>query len=114
MGGHVGPDLSSIGTIRSGRDILAAIVLPSSSVVRGFENYTILTRDGLVLNGVISQPLSDVVVLREASGAEVQVPASRIQEMRQMSLSLMPEGLERSLPREEFQNLLAFLQSLKW
>jgi cytochrome c551/c552 len=35
-GGRVGPSLTGIGTIRSGHDLLEAIVFPSSSFVRGF------------------------------------------------------------------------------
>ncbi len=36
-GGHVGPDLTSIGAIRSSHDLLEAIVLPSESFVPGHE-----------------------------------------------------------------------------
>jgi hypothetical protein len=52
-------------------------------------------------------------VVRDASGAELQLRKGQIQEMRRASLSLMPEGLDRALSRDEFRDLLAFLQSLK-
>src|SRR5262249_52290093 len=35
QGGHVGPDLSKIGAIRSGRDLLESIVSPSATFARG-------------------------------------------------------------------------------
>ena len=36
-GGHVGPDLTAVGSVRSGIDILEAIVFPSASFVPGHE-----------------------------------------------------------------------------
>src|SRR5262249_41903340 len=36
-GGQIGPDLSTIGAIRTGRDLLESIVFPSASFVRGYE-----------------------------------------------------------------------------
>src|SRR5207237_705098 len=35
--GLIGPDLSKIGGIRTGRDLLEAILFPSASIVRGYE-----------------------------------------------------------------------------
>src|SRR5262249_25109330 len=44
-GGHVGPDLSRIGAVRSGRDLLEAILFPSASFARGFEPFVVATTD---------------------------------------------------------------------
>ena len=40
----MGPDLTGVGAIRSGHDILEAIVFPSASFVPGFEIYNVETR----------------------------------------------------------------------
>jgi hypothetical protein len=45
--------------------------------------------------------------------AELQLRKDQIRELRRSAISIMPEGLERGLTREEFRDLLAFLQSLK-
>src|SRR6185436_3502006 len=37
QGGKVGPDLTSIGTVRTERDLLESIVYPSASFVRSYE-----------------------------------------------------------------------------
>ena len=42
-GGHVGPDLTGIGAIRSGHDLLEAVVFPSASFVPGHEVYNVET-----------------------------------------------------------------------
>lgn len=111
-GGVIAPDLTKIGTIRAGRDILESLVLPSSTIAQGFDAYVIVTKNGRSLTGVAAQT-GDLVVVRDATGAEVRLPRDQIDEMRRVGVSLMPEGLERNLTREEFRDLLAFLQSLR-
>ena len=48
-GGRVGPDLTRIGAIRSGHDLLESILWPSSTFAQGYEPYTVATADGRVL-----------------------------------------------------------------
>lgn len=112
-GGQIGPDLTKIGAIRAGRDILEAILLPSSSFAQGYENFLVSTNDGRTAGGVIARQTADAMVLRDSSGAEVMVRKDQIKEMKRSAISIMPEGLERGLTRDEFRDLLAFLQSLK-
>jgi hypothetical protein len=40
LGGKVGPDLTSVGQIRTERDLLEAVVYPSASFVRSYEQLT--------------------------------------------------------------------------
>jgi putative membrane-bound dehydrogenase-like protein len=112
-GGTVGPDLSKIGAVRSGRDLLESIVVPSSTIAQGYESYLVITDAGKTLHGLIARQTGDVVVVRDASGAELQLRKGQIQEMRRAAISLMPEGLDRALSRDEFRDLLAYLQRLK-
>jgi putative heme-binding domain-containing protein len=113
QGGKVGPDLTKIAAIRAGRDLLESILLPSSTFAQGYEPYLALTQDGNVLTGVIARQSAETVVLRDASGAEVQLRRDRIQQMKRAEKSIMPEGLERAMTEQEFKDLLAYLQSLK-
>ncbi|HYT89980.1 MAG TPA: PVC-type heme-binding CxxCH protein [Gemmataceae bacterium] len=113
QGGRIGPDLTKIGTVRSGRDILEAIVLPSSTIAQGYENYLVTTKDGRVAGGVVARQSADVVVLRDSSGAEWRFQRGEIETMQRQPTSLMPEGLERQLSADEFRDLLAFLQGLR-
>jgi len=112
-GGQIGPDLTKLGIIRAGGDILESIVLPSSTLAQGFEPYLVATKEGKIVNGVISRQTADMLVLRDSSGAELRVPKTHIAEMSRTATSIMPEGLERAISRDEFRDLLAFLQSLK-
>ena len=56
-GGQVGPDLTRIAAIRSGRDLLESIVFPGSTFARGYENYLVSLEDGRVVAGLIARIL---------------------------------------------------------
>jgi putative heme-binding domain-containing protein len=113
QGGRVGPDLTKVGAVRAGRDLLESILVPSSTFAQGYEPYLVLTQDGAVLTGLLARQSSDAVTLRDASGAELQLRRDRIRQMKRAEKSVMPEGLERALSPGEFRDLLAYLQSLK-
>src|SRR5262249_61196943 len=112
-GGQIGPDLTKLGAIRAGRDILESIVLPSSTIAQGFESYVIATADGRIVTGLIARQTADTLFVRDSSGAELRLRRDQVQEMNRSPTSLMPEGLDKQMTREEFRDLLAFLQSLK-
>jgi putative heme-binding domain-containing protein len=112
-GGQVGPDLTKIGAVRSGRDILEAVIAPSASIAQGYDNYAVSTRDGRVATGVLARQTADALFLRDSSGGELRFRKDQVTELRRLPTSLMPEGLDRLLAPEEFRDLLGFLQSLK-
>jgi putative heme-binding domain-containing protein len=109
QGGHVGPDLTAVGAIRSGHDILEAIVFPSASFVPGFEIFNVETKTE-VYSGVRGQDTPGSVTLVTGPNAEVRIPRREIVSIKPSKVSLMPEGLDESLTRAEFIDLLAFLQ----
>ena len=112
QGGHVGPDLTAVGAIRSGHDILEAIVFPSASFVPGFEIYNVETKTDTYA-GVRGQDTPDALTLVTGPNAEIRIPRKQIVSIKPSSVSLMPEGLDESITRAEFIDLLAFLQSQK-
>ena len=112
QGGHVGPDLTAVGAIRSGHDILEAIVFPSASFVPGFEIYNVETKSD-TYSGVRGEDTPDAITLVTGPHAEIRIPRKQIVSIKPSSVSLMPEGLDESITRSEFIDLLAFLQSQK-
>jgi len=111
-GGHVGPDLTAVGAIRSGHDLLEAVVFPSASFVPGHEVYLVETPEE-TYSGVRGESTSDALVLITGPHAEIRIPRNKIKSMKPSKVSLMPEGLDESLTQQEFTDLLAFLQSQK-
>jgi putative heme-binding domain-containing protein len=112
-GGTVGPDLSTVGARRERRDLLEAIALPSASLARGYESYTLTTTAGKIHTGLIVRQTPETLVLRTPDQTEVRLPRSEIDEMQPSPLSIMPQGLDRTLSPEEFADLLAYLATLR-
>ena len=112
-GKEIGPDLRRIGEVRSHRDLLEAILAPNASFARGFEPKTIVTNSGRVVSGVIRGETDDSVTLYTSQREEVHIPREEIEEIAASHVSIMPQGLERTLTPDELRDLLAFLSSLK-
>src|SRR5205814_125334 len=67
-GGQVGPDLTKVGAIRSGRDILESIVFPSSTIAQGYDNYIITMKNGEQLTGLMAEKGDEAVMIRDSAG----------------------------------------------
>jgi putative heme-binding domain-containing protein len=109
-GGTLAPDLTSIGSIRSGRDILEAIVFPSASFVPGYEPFRVETKEESY-NGLIANQTPEAIVLRTAANAEMRIQRDTILSITPGTVSIMPEGLDTALTQPELLDLLAFLQA---
>jgi putative heme-binding domain-containing protein len=112
-GGQVGPDLSKIGSIRTGADLLESIIYPSASFARGYEPYLVRTTDGQVQSGIISRETADSIYLTTGPRDLKRIPRKSIDALRPSSVSLMPQGIGEQLTHEELADLIAFLNSLK-
>ena len=112
-GGESGPDLTRIGAIRSGDDLLESILFPSSSFAQGFEPYALTRRDGEEVAGTLVAQGPGGVSLRDGTGILHHVPAADVASLERQQRSAMPEGLEQLLTPGEFRDLLAYLQDLK-
>jgi len=112
-GGNVGPDLTRIGSIRSERDLLEAIVFPNASLVRSFEPIAVSTTEGKVYNGLLRGETADELILATGVNQESRVPRSQIEEIRPSTVSIMPAGLDQQLTPQELADLVAFLKACK-
>lgn len=113
FGGSLGPDLSSIGEVRSRKDLLEAVVFPSASFARGYEPTLVTLRNGETEAGLLLRESETGVELRRADQSAVKIPRAEIQSIGLGGVSLMPQGLEGVMTLGELRSLLAFLESLK-
>jgi putative heme-binding domain-containing protein len=114
-GGDIGPNLTGIGAIRTRRDLLEAVALPSASFARNYEPYTVLTKAGITHSGIIVRTTSDAVYLTTGERITIRIPSSEIEDdgVIPSNVSIMPQGLDRILQPGELQDLLAYLESLR-
>jgi putative membrane-bound dehydrogenase-like protein len=113
VGGRIGPDLSKIGGIRTPRDLLEAIVLPSSSFVRSYEPVTVLTEDGRAYSGIVREETPAEVVIQTNVTASERIPRAAIESIEAGTVSLMPKGYDTILSPQELADLVAFLARAK-
>lgn len=112
-GVRLGPDLTSIGAIRSERDLLEAIVFPSASIARYHEIVNVLTTDGKAVSGLLVKETVNEMFLSSAEGIVQSVAFREIEEAQYSSVSLMPEGMDKLLKPEEIADLVAYLKESK-
>jgi putative membrane-bound dehydrogenase-like protein len=112
-GGKVGPDLTTIGAIRSASDLLETIVFPSASFARGYEPYVVATKGGQFHSGILKRETADAIYLATADRAEIRIARADIDSIEPGKVSIMPQGLDTQLSRQELADLIAFLRSLR-
>jgi putative heme-binding domain-containing protein len=110
-GGTLGPDLTTIGLVRTAHDLLEAVLFPSASMVPDFAPFVVETLDDAYA-GIIGRDLPDSLLLRMAADEERNIARGDILSIEPSPVSIMPEGLDAELSDEELLDLLAFLQSL--
>jgi putative heme-binding domain-containing protein len=111
QGGAVGPDLSQIGRLRSPVDLVEAVVFPSSTIALGYRSYTMATDEGRVHTGIIVRETSEAIYLRTAQLAEIRLPRRSVEAMQESNISIMPDGLDKTMSPQELSDLLEFLYS---
>jgi len=114
LGGHVGPDLTSIGQVRTERDLLESIVYPSASFVRSYEPFIVNTATDETYNGVLKRDAPDEIVLATGPNAEIRIARSAVRDFRPGTVSVMPAGLTEQISKQDLADLLCFLKATKW
>jgi putative membrane-bound dehydrogenase-like protein len=114
QGGDVGPELTSIGTVRSADDLLEAIVEPSASLVRSYEPVSVTTRDGEERLGILRRDDARGITLVTGPGSTLQIDRADITAVTPSTVSLMPAGLDEQITRQELADLIEFLKNTRW
>jgi putative heme-binding domain-containing protein len=108
-----GPDLYAVGDKFPRRDLIQAILEPSAAIAIGYGATTVELNDGTELTGIIKQSTDEYLDLAIADGQKIHVATRSIKSQRGNTLSLMPDGLQQTLSREEFSDLIEYLTTLK-
>jgi putative membrane-bound dehydrogenase-like protein len=112
VGHDVGPDISDVRN-RARDALLYDILDPNRKVEPRFNDYTIVTIDGRVLNGLLVSETAKTVVLRQAENKQLVIQRDQIDEMRASGKSLMPEGVEKTVSVQQMADLLEYLKRRK-
>ncbi len=113
VGGNVGPDLTRVWETQTVAKLMESIIEPSKEIKEGYQTYQATTKKGKVYTGLKISETADGVVLREATGKEVRVPAKELDDLKATKLSLMPDNVVAQLNYGQFIDLIAFLKDKK-
>jgi putative membrane-bound dehydrogenase-like protein len=109
-GHRVGPDLEGLSR-RSVEDIVTHVLDPDMAINPGYVACVVETDDGRAFTGLLVSRAADAVTLKRPGGEETTLPAAEIADLRLLSRSLMPHGLEQGLSPAGLRDLVAYLQS---
>ncbi len=107
-GAKVGPDLTGV-AVHPKIELLTNILDPSRSVEGNFRAYLVATKDGRILTGLLASETKTALELFDPEGKKQVVLREDIEELVESPKSLMPDGFEKQVSREELVNLLEFL-----
>ena len=109
QGGNIGPDLT--GSNRANLDyILTEIINPSEVMLESYQLVTITTRDGRTLAGNAATEDNQQLTLRLV-GQDTVIAKADILSREKSPISMMPEGLLKSLSNDEVRDLIAYLRT---
>jgi putative heme-binding domain-containing protein len=112
-GTSLGPDLSTIGKVRSREDLLESLLEPSRRIEPKYSSYVAGTSDGRVITGLLVRRSENELVLRDAENKEFTLPATLIEQFRPSLTSMMPDGQLSALTAQQAADLLEYLASQK-
>jgi putative heme-binding domain-containing protein len=111
MGIEVGPKLTTVKN--KGREaLLEAILQPHKEVASQYIAYTVNTKDGQTVQGIITADDASSMTIKMMGGAQVTLPRASIQSSSSGGQSLMPEGLEGGLSVQDMADLLSFIETV--
>jgi putative heme-binding domain-containing protein len=111
-GHEVGPDLATIQN-RTPDELLTQILDPSRQVQPNYISYVIALDDGRVVSGLIAAESPTSITLKRAENVQETILRQNIEEINGTGKSLMPEGLEKNINRQDISDLIAYLLGLK-
>ena len=109
-GGKVGPDLSGVRN-QPADALLLHILVPNYEVAPAYQTVTVTTTEGRATSGWLVAETESSVTLRTAAGTEETVLRGSLASLAAVGVSLMPDGLEQAMTKEEMMSLLAYLKS---
>jgi len=112
-GGHIGPNLSFIGSRRTVPFLIESIMDPKAVITAGYSTVLILTKARKFITGIKQNEDDSGIELIDKEGKGLRVPKEQIKKFKTQDISMMPGNFKDILTPQEIADCLAFLTSLK-
>jgi putative membrane-bound dehydrogenase-like protein len=113
QGGAVGPDLTGVGAKYARDELIASVLFPSAKIFSGYEPWVVAMNDGRVLTGILKSDTPEALEIEDAEAKRVRIAKKDIEDRKVSDVSLMPNGLAEGLSKQDFADVIAYLESLK-
>ena len=107
-GTRIGPDLTGM-AVHTKEHLLGEVLDPSRNVEANFRAYTVATKNGQILTGMLASESLTAIELYDAEGKKQTLLRQDVELLEASAKSLMPDGFEKQLSRQELTDLLEFL-----
>jgi uncharacterized protein len=108
QGIEIGPELTGM-AVHPKAELLVHILDPSRSVEGNFRTYSVVTEDGMVINGMMAGESKTAIEVIDTAAKKTSIQRSDIAELQASPKSVMPEGFEEQLKEDGLRDLLEFL-----
>jgi len=109
-GGKAGPKLT--GYERDNLNfMLLAVVDPSAAIREEFTNFLVVTDDGRTVTGLIEEQTTKTLTLKDVKGQKVLINKAEVEILKALDISLMPDGLTKTLTDQQVRDLFAYVMS---
>jgi putative membrane-bound dehydrogenase-like protein len=113
IGVNVGPDIADTRD-KTPAYLLTNILDPNRAVDANFFGYTLVTRQGRILTGLVTSETASSITIRLPEGKDETVLRADVEELKSSGLSLMPVGVEKTITVEQMTDLIAFLKNWRY
>jgi putative membrane-bound dehydrogenase-like protein len=111
-GGRAGPELSTAGRVLDRKRLIESIVAPGKEIAPQYVAWQLQMRDGTIKQGIlVSEGADGEQTYADSEGRTFVVRPQDVALRVSLRQSLMPEGLGGRMTRQEFADLLAYLQA---
>jgi putative membrane-bound dehydrogenase-like protein len=113
IGNSIGPELTKIHEKLDKTGLYEAIVNPNSSIVFGYESWTINTKDGNVFTGFILSENPKSIVVKDMAGKSNTIAIVDISKKEKSTKSMMPSAKAYNISKEDLRDLIGWLKNEK-
>jgi len=109
VGGKVGPDLTGVKN-QPADALMLHILVPNYEVLPAYQSVSVRTNDGRSFSGWLVSENENSLTLRTTFGTDESILRKNVSTLSNSGLSLMPDGLEQGITKDEMSKLIAYLK----
>ncbi len=108
VGTDVGPELAALAN-KTPQFLLQEVLDPNRNVDGKYLEYFAATKAGQTFTGILTSESASAITLRGQEGKEQTLLRNDLDELKSTGKSLMPEGLEKDISKQDMADLFAYL-----